>query len=128
MLYVGLALICGIILTIFLILEKLCTSMAKNSAILMTVGTNNLQLFQMYIVQIVIANLIAIAVSSPISICVFDMINYMLNNILNIGLSISIPLFFNLIGVGFCCIFVLTLISIFYLMTRLKNKQIYDLL
>ena len=127
-LYVGISLICGIILTIFLILEKLCSSTAKNSAMLMTVGTNNRQLMLIYIIQLAFANLIALAISCPVSIGVFEIINYFLNNALNLRLSISVPLFFDLIGVGFICIAGLTLIATIYLIIRLRNKQIRDLM
>ncbi len=127
-LYVGIALICGIILTIFLILEKLCASTAKNSAMLLTVGTNNRQLMFIYIIQLAFANLIALAVSCPVSIGVFEIINYLLSNTLNVRLSISVPLFFDLIGVGFGCIACLTLIATVYLIIRLRNKQIRELL
>lgn len=127
-LYVGVSLICGIILTIFLILEKLCAATAKNSAMLMTVGTDNKRLLLIYIVQLAIANLIALVISCPVSIGVFEIINYFLSNTLNVKLSISIPLFFNLIGVGFACIVVLTLIATVYLIIRLRNKQIRELI
>lgn len=127
-LYVGISLICGIILTIFLILEKLCTATAKNSAMLLTVGTNNRQLLLIYIVQLAFANLIALAISCPVSIGVFEIINYLLNYTLNVRLSISAPLFFNLIGVGFACIVGLTLTATIYLMIRLRNKQIRELM
>ena len=127
-LYVGISLICGIILTIFLILEKLCTSTAKNSAMLLSVGTNNRQLLLIYIIQLAVANLIALAISCPVSIGVFEIINYLLDNTLNVRLSISVPLFFNLIGVGFACIAALTLIATLYLIIRLRNKQIRDLM
>lgn len=127
-LYVGVSLICGIILTIFLILEKLCTATAKNSAMLLTVGTNNRQLLLIYIVQLAFANLIALVISCPVSIGVFEIINYLLDNSLNVRLSISVPLFFNLIGVGFACIAALTLIATVYLIIRLRNKQIRELI
>lgn len=127
-LYVGISLICGIILTIFLILEKLCASTAKNSAMLMTVGTNNRQLLLIYIIQLALANLIALAISYPVSIVVFEIINYLLNSMLNVRLSISIPVFFNMIGVGFGCIAGLTLVATIYLIIRLRNKQIRDLI
>ena len=127
-LYVGISLICGIILTIFLILEKLCSSTAKNSAMLMTVGTNNRQLMLIYIIQLALANLIALAISCPVSIGVFEIINYLLGYTLNVRLSISVPLFFNLIGVGFACIAGLTLIATIYLIIRLRNKQIRELM
>lgn len=127
-LYVGISLICGIILTIFLILEKLCTSTAKNSAMLLSVGTNNRQLLLIYIIQLAFANLIALAISCPVSIGIFEIINYLLSNTLNVRLSISVPLFFNLIGVGFGCIAGLTLIATIYLIIRLRNKQIRELM
>lgn len=127
-LYVGISLICGIILTIFLILEKLCTATAKNSAMLMTVGTNNRQLLLIYIVQLAFANLIALAISCPVSIGVFEITNYLLSNTLNVRLSISVPLFFNMIGVGFACIAGLTLIATIYLIIRLRNKEIRELM
>lgn len=127
-LYVGVSLICGVVLTIFLILEKLCTATAKNSAMLLTVGTNKRQLMLIYIVQLALANLIALVISCPVSIGVFEIINYLLNNTLNVRLSISVPLFFNLIGVGFACIAALTLIATVYLIIRLRNKQIRELI
>ena len=127
-LYVGISLICGIILTIFLILEKLCSATAKNSAMLMTVGTSNRQLMLIYIIQLVLANLIALVISCPVSIGVFEIINYLLDNTLNVRLSISVPLFFNLMGVGFACIAALTLIATVYLIIRLRNKQIRELI
>lgn len=127
-LYVGISLICGIILTIFLILEKLCASTAKNSAMLMTVGTNNRQLLLIYIIQFALANLIALAISCPVSIVVFEIINYLLSSMLNVRLSISMPVFFNMIGVGFGCIAGLTLVATIYLIIRLRNKQIRDLI
>ena len=127
-LYVGISLICGIILTIFLILEKLCASTAKNSAMLMTVGTNNRQLLLIYIIQFALANLIALAISCPVSIVVFEIINYLLNSMLNVRLSVSMPVLFNMIGVGFGCIAGLTLVATIYLIIRLRNKQIRDLI
>ena len=127
-LYVGISLICGIILTIFLILEKLCSATAKNSAMLMTIGTSNRQLMLIYIIQLALANLIALVISCPVSIGVFEIINYLLSNTMNVRLSISAPLFLNLIGVGFACIIGLTLIATIYLVIRTRNKQIRELM
>ena len=127
-LYVGISLICGIVLTIFLILEKLCSSTAKNSAMLMTVGTNNRQLMLIYIIQLALANLIALAISCPVSIGVFEIINYLLSNTMNVTLAISAPLFVTLIGIGFACVAILTLIATMYLIIRLRNKQIRELM
>ena len=127
-LYVGISLICGIILTIFLILEKLCSATAKNSAMLMTGGTSKRQLMLIYIVQLVLANLIALIISCPVSIGVFEIINYLLSSTMNVRLSVSAPLFLNLIGVGFACIIGLTLIATVYLVIRTRNKQIRELM
>lgn len=127
-LYVGISLICGIILTIFLILEKLCTATAKNSAMLLTVGTSHRQLLTLYMLQLALANLLALAISCPVSIGVFEIINYLLGSTLNVRLSVSQSLFFQLIGVGFSCVAGLTLIATFYLILRLRNKHIRELM
>lgn len=127
-LYVGISLICGVILTIFLILEKLYTATARNSAMLMTVGTDSRQLLLLYIVQLVLANVIAITISCPVSIGVFEIINYLLDSTVNIRLSVSPPMFFQLIGVGFGCVAGLTLIATLYLILRSRNKHIRELM
>lgn len=127
-LYVGISLICGIILTIFLILEKLCAATARNSAMLMTVGAGHRQLSMLYVIQLALANLITLIISCLVSIGVFEVINYLLGNTLNVRLSVSETLFIQLIGMGFGCVAGLTMIATIYLTIGLRNKQIRDLM
>lgn len=127
-LYVGISLICGIILTIFLLLEKISTATEKNSAMLLSVGANNRQLLYIFLVQIAIANLTALAISYPVSIGVFGIINSALSYSLNLRLSVSGFLFLKVMSIGFCCIAGITLATSFYIHIKIKNKQIRDLM
>jgi len=127
-LYVGISLLCGLILTIFLLLEKLSSATKKNSAMLLSAGTNNRQLLFINIVQLTIANLTAFLISFPVSIGVFEIINSALSHSLNLKLSISVSLFLKAISICFCCIAALTIIATSYIQIKIKNKQIRDLM
>lgn len=128
MTYFGSALVLGIVFTLMLLCEKLCSSQMKNSGIMLMSGVTYGRLFCVWLVQFAIAAVIALALSSGMSFGVMYGISELISRTFGWSLTVSATTFFVIAGIGFAAVAVVTVTALMYFALRFRNRQTRELL
>lgn len=127
-LYFGSALIVGIVFTLMLLCEKLCSAQMKNSGMLLMSGLTNGQLFCVWLVQFAIAAVIALVLASGMSFGVMYGISELIYRTFRWQLTVSAATFFEIAAIGFASVGVVTVTALLYFALRFRRKQTRELL
>ena len=127
-LYFGSALIVGIVFTLMLLCEKLCSAQMKNSGMLLMSGLTNGRLFYVWLVQFAIAAAIALVLASGMSFGVMYGISELILRTFRWSLTVSAATFFVIAGIGFVAVAAVTVTTLLYFALRFRRKQTRELL
>lgn len=125
---VGSALIVGLVLTIFLMIDKYMKVFSRSSGILMTLGMRRSQLFLMLGMQLFILCILAVPVAFLLTAGGYYVINLLVKWVTNIALGISIGKLVSMLLAGIATVVVLSLIFFIYALFKFRFKTIKDYL
>lgn len=127
-LYFGSALVLGIIISAFLLVEKLCSASVKNSGIMQISGFTGTQSFLVLLVQILFVSIIALVIAILFTYGAMTAINKILFHTFWITFSVSPLVYFMVVVIGLAIVVALSVATLGYVAFKRKGKQARDLL
>lgn len=127
-LYFGSALVLGIIISAFLLVEKLCFASVKNSGIMLISGFTDKQTFSVMLVQILFTGVISFAVAILLTYGAMTAINNILFHTFWISFKVSTAVYFAVAAIGLAVVVVLSVVTLGYVAVKRKGKQTRELL
>ena len=125
---VGAALIVGLVLTIFLMIDKYMKVFSRSSGILMTLGLRRSQLYLMLGMQLFILCVLAVPVAFLLTAGGYYVINLLVKWVTNVALGISIGKLISMLLAGIATVIALSLIFFVYALFKFRVKTIKDYL
>ena len=125
---VGSALVVGLILTIFLMIDKYMKVFSRSGGIMLSLGIRRYHLYALLLIQLLMLCAIAIPISFGLTVLGYHVINFVVRWATGINLALSILRIIAIFGLGVAVVVVIAL-GFFALATlRLRHRTIKQFL
>lgn len=127
-LIIGVTLLIGIILIIYLLINKFVQLFSRNCGILISNGISRSKLYQLLFLQLLWVCLIATLIGMLLTIGVGMLLTNIVKQVYYIQITISVATIFALCGIGVLCVFMLVGVFYGYSLMKIRNKSAKDFL
>ncbi len=125
---IGLALAIGLILTIFLMIDKYMKVFSRTGGILLTLGMRRSRLYALLLIQLLIICIIAVPISLCFTLIGYNIINYFIVWSTHVELGLSFLRIISMLAVGIAAVVVFLLFFFLYAAMKLRRHTIKQFL
>lgn len=125
---IGSGLIVGLILTIYLMIDKYVRVYSRMSGILMTLGMRKRQVYALLLMQIVLICIIAVPLSVALTAVCYSIITSLVYRMTSIKLSSSVGQISAMLSLGLGAVILIASIFFTYLLLKLRKRSVKRLL
>ncbi len=125
---IGSALIVGLVLTIFLMIDKYIKVFARSGGILLSVGMRRSQLFGLLFLQLLLLCVVAVPLSFAFTLLGYSVINMIVKWLTNIVLSIALRRLIKMLFIGVLVVIGIAFAFFAYAIVRIRNRTVKEYL
>ncbi len=125
---IGSALVVGLILTIFLMIDKYMRVLSRTGGILMTFGMRRSHLYALLAIQLLLMCLIAFPLAVGLTSCGYYVINFLIHWVTGINLALSFLRVLVMLLIGIGCVVAIAIVFYIYGAFRLRHHTIKQFL
>lgn len=127
-LLLGCTLLIGLMLVVYLIINKFAQMFSRNSGILLANGLSRRKLYALLLLQLLWVSLLSFIIAIIFTIGGFYILNYAMSAAFAINLPISFYSIIAMLGVAIASIIIFVAIVYAFIIFRLKNKSVSEFL